>query len=137
MKVSPRKSLGLGICCVLALAASALAQDDATQDDVARRTERALFKMSQVDTGAKKVRVVTPTTPATATAPLVGPPVEMTENEQAAPMPQAASNAPQAAAPSHEPTLFEDSSCNPCDNDCCCDPCCCCLCGPPGNCWVR
>ena len=63
MKVSLWKSLGLGVCCTLALSASAFADDDTVQDDVADRTERALYEMSQLDSGVKKVRVVTPAEP--------------------------------------------------------------------------
>ena len=88
MRVSLWKSLALGASCALVLVASALAEEDAAQDDVARRTERALFKMSHVEAGNKKVRVVTPAIPvaaagtgapaagmARATLPFVPPPL--------------------------------------------------------------
>jgi hypothetical protein len=137
MKVSLWKSLGLGVCCALALVTSAVAaEEDASQDDVARRTERALFKMSQVDTGTKKVRIVTPAKPVAAQAPLVEPPTEMEEDAEAAPMPQEDPGFSQDSAGVHNPTLLDDCSCGECEN-CCEDLCCDCLCGPPGHCWVR
>ena len=144
MKVSVWKSLGLGVCCAAALVASALAEEDAGQDDVARRTERALFKMSQLEVGSKKVRVLTPATPVNAQAPLVDPPAEMPEDVELAPMLQGDADA-QPGASYHDPTLLDECgsggcACGECgcgECDCCCDPCCDCLCGPPGNCWLR
>jgi hypothetical protein len=140
MKVSLWKSLGFALCLGLTLAASAIAAEDAeaVQDDVANRTERALFKMSQVQTGKKRVRIVTPAKPVSAQAPLVDPPVEMQEVPPAAPMPESEmTDDATSAAPFHDPTLLSENcdTCGECGdcNSCCCD----CLCGPPGNCWVR
>lgn len=136
MKVSLWKSLGLSVCCALALGASAVAAEDASQDDVARRTERALFKMSQVEAGSKKVRILTPAKPVAAQAPLVDPPVEMTEDDAAAPMPHADPRMQGNGPAQHDPSLLDDCNCGQCES-CCCESCCECLCGPPGNCWVR
>ncbi len=140
MRVSLWKSLGLSTCIALTLAASAQAEKDALSDDVARRTERELFKMSQVDAGTKKVRVVTPARPVAAQAPLVEPPQEIPEDGTAAPFSTTEGDDDRYEMLQHDPTLLTDTSCNDC-GECCgnrsCGPCCCCLCGPPGNCWVR
>ena len=125
MKVSLWKALGASACCALALATAAIANAETAQDDVADRTERALLKMSQVDTGTKKVRVVMPAS--------AQEPDELLHDGEAAPVPVAERD--RFPAPTASDTNFL-GSCSCCECETCC-PQCCCLCGPPGNYWVR
>lgn len=145
MKVLSWKLPVMAVMAVLAgLASGAIAQQAApSDDDVTRRTEKALFKMSQIEAGDKRVRVLTPTNLVAAEAPLVDPPsdydVDYSSNEPATiqPVPdRAMSGQKQVDTDHHNPSLLNECCEEGCET-CCPDLCCDCLCGHPGKYWVR